>query len=160
MKNISLCFFLLFFSLLSVLKAQTASVATGGNVSGSGGTVSYSIGQVSYISVSGTNGSIIEGVQQPFEISVVTAVKNSEGIKLEFTVYPNPAADYVKLYIGTDEFQRLHFQLFNMNGLRLLEGKIEDKETEISMKGFSSSTYFLKVLNHRKEIKTFKIIKK
>ena len=160
MKKLSLCVVLFSFSCFSVMNAQSAFVTAGGNASGSGGTVSYSIGQISYSSAAGTTGSVLEGVQQPFEISVVTAVRKSEDIRLEFNVYPNPVADYVKLFIGTDEFKNLRFQLFNMNGLLLLEGKIEGKETEISMEGFPSSTYFLKVLSSRKEIKTFKIIKK
>jgi hypothetical protein len=160
MKNISLLGFLFCISGFSFMSGQSATVTGGGNAMGSGGTVSYSIGQVTYSSVTGINGSVIEGVQQPFEISVVTAVKNSEGIKLEFNVYPNPAADFVKLFIATDEFKDLRYQLFNFSGLLLLEGNIEGKLTEITMQGLSSSTYFLKVLSSKREIKTFKIIKK
>jgi len=160
MKNISLLGFLFCFSGFSFLSGQSAFVTGGGNATGSGGTVSYSIGQVSYSSVTGINGSVIEGVQQPYEISVVTAIKNSESVTLELKVYPNPAADQLKLFIATDEFKDLRYQLFSFNGLLVMEGSIEGKETEITLESLSSSTYFLKVLSSRREIKTFKIIKK
>lgn len=53
--------------------AQQASTASGGNASGSGGSASYSVGQTAY-TVSNGNGSVSQGVQQPFEISIVTDI--------------------------------------------------------------------------------------
>lgn len=59
---------------LTGLQAQTSVNATDGDVSGSGGSVSYSVGQVVYTTHTGTSGSVAEGVQQPYEISVVTGL--------------------------------------------------------------------------------------
>lgn len=160
MKKLSTGILLFFFASMTGITAQSSLVTTGGDVTGNEGTVSFSAGQVFYKTVTGPNGSLLEGVQQPFEISVVTATKGSEKITLEFNVYPNPAADYVKLFVGTDEFKDLLYKVFSFNGLLLLDAKIEGKETEISLTGLSSSIYFLKVLSGKKEIKTFKIIKK
>jgi len=70
---------------LTGLQAQESVNATGGNASGSGGSASYSVGQVAYQTHTGTNGSVSEGVQQPFEISVVTAIEEAKGINLSFT---------------------------------------------------------------------------
>lgn len=63
---------LLFFGigLLGVYAQETIAV-TGGNASGSGGTTSYSVGQMFYHTNTGTDGSVIEGIQIPYEISVV-----------------------------------------------------------------------------------------
>lgn len=47
------------------LQAQNIVLASGGNAMGTGGSVSYSIGQLDYISVSGSYGSVSQGVQQP-----------------------------------------------------------------------------------------------
>ena len=55
-----------------VLHAQTGIPAAGGNASGTGGSVSFSVGQVFYLMNTGTTGSVLEGVQQPFEISETT----------------------------------------------------------------------------------------
>ncbi len=57
---------------LTGLQAQTSVNATGGNASGSGGSASYSAGQVVYTTHTGANGSVAEGVQQPFETLQIT----------------------------------------------------------------------------------------
>jgi hypothetical protein len=54
---------------IQLLNAQTGIAAGGGNATGSGGSVSYSIGQVFYMMNTGTTGSVLQGVQQPWEIS-------------------------------------------------------------------------------------------
>ncbi len=53
------------------LHAQESTTASGGEASGDGGTVSYSVGQVVYGTHSGTTGSVSEGIQQAYEISVI-----------------------------------------------------------------------------------------
>jgi zinc transporter ZupT len=70
-KNV-LCFLLLIAFGTMILQAQETIPATGGNVVGSGGSVSHTVGQLLYNTVSGTNGTVAQGVQQPYEISVVT----------------------------------------------------------------------------------------
>ena len=54
---------------LGGLQAQESPTATVGEATGTGGTASYSVGQVVYTTTTGTNGSVAQGVQQPFEIS-------------------------------------------------------------------------------------------
>ena len=151
--------FLLGFGLAG-LQAQEAVTASGGNASGSGGTVSYSVGQVFYTTnTSLANGSVAQGVQQPFEISVVTGLEEANGINLNCLVYPNPTTDYLQLKIENEKLTGLIYQLFDMNG-KLIETKIiESNETSISMKNLLVATYFIKVMQNNKEIKTFKIIK-
>ena len=151
---------ILSFLVCTILQAQSTIPAAGGNGSGAGGSVSYSIGQVVYTTTTGTNGSAAQGgVQQPYEISVVTAIQNTEDIILDCSVYPNPTRGQVKLVIRTICFENLRFQLFDMNGIRIQDKKIESEESEILMDSLIPSTYFLKVLSGNKEIKTFKIIK-
>ena len=65
---------------LTGLKAQEAIPATGGMASGSGGSVSYSLGQLVYTTNTGTNGSVALGIQQPFEIFVVTSIEQAKGM--------------------------------------------------------------------------------
>jgi hypothetical protein len=42
----------------------------GGEATGSGGSVSYSVGQVVYTTNTGINGSVAQGVQQPYEFQM------------------------------------------------------------------------------------------
>ena len=141
------------------LQAQSTNPASGGNASGSGGSVSYTIGQIVYTKNNGTNGSVAQGVQQPYEISVVTGIEEALGISLEIMVYPNPATDFVKLKIENYEVQNLRYQLYDINGSLLQDNKIVGKETNIVMSNYMSAAYFLKVTDKNKVVKTFKIIK-
>jgi hypothetical protein len=103
---------------------------------------------------------VAEGVQQPFEISVVTAVEEAKDFTLEFVVYPNPATDFVVLKIGDYEPENLSYYLYDNGGKLIEKTKIQGSETNISMQALSPATYFLKVSEKNKVLKTFKIIKK
>jgi len=144
---------------LEVIHAQQAIPASGGNAAGSGGSVSYSVGQVVYTSNTGTGGSSNQGVQIPFEISVVTGLEITPNISLTYLVYPNPATDYLTLKMEGEAEVNYMAYLLDINGKLLMTKNIEINETIISMKDLAPAIYFLKILDKTKEIKTFKIIK-
>lgn len=141
------------------VQAQEAIPATGGNASGSDGSVSYTIGQVLYTTNTGTNGSVFEGVQQPYEISVVVGIEHNEDINLLCTAYPNPTTDLLILEVEGAATEKFFFQLYDMMGKLLVNRIIIDSKTTISMANLAPATYFLKVTDHKKVVKTFKIIK-
>ncbi len=144
---------------LTGLQAQESVNATGGNASGSGGSVSYSVGQVVYTTNTGTSGSVAQGVQQPYEISVVTAIEEAKGINLSVMAYPNPTTDYLTLSIDEFGISNLSYQLYDMNGKLLQNEQITGNQTSIVMSNLVPATYFVKVIQGNKEVKTFKIIK-
>ena len=151
---------LLFLGLgLTGLQAQESVNATGGDALGSGGSASYSVGQVVYTTNTGTNGSVAQGVQQAFEISVVTGLEEAKGINLSVSAYPNPTTDYLTLEVKDVELLNLHFQMYDMNGKLLQNEKITGNQTSIVMSNLVPATYFVKVIQGNKEFKTFKIIK-
>ncbi len=139
-------------------QAQQAITATGGDASGSGGTVAYSVGQVVYTTNTGTTGSVAQGVQQPYEISIVLGIDNYS-INLELSAYPNPTTDYLKLNVGKAELSTLNFQLHDISGKLIESKKITSTTETIRMENLPSAPYFLKVTNNNQEVKTFKIIK-
>lgn len=151
--------FLLLTLKLTCLQAQEAISATGGNASGSGGSVSYSVGQVMDTTNTGTNGSVAQGVQQPFEIAVVTGIKEANGITLQYSAYPNPVTDILILKIEGELKTPYDISLYDMNGKLLESKKTEGSETRIDMKKLVPATYILKATCNDKEVKTFKIIK-
>lgn len=152
----------LFFLLLALVptKAQETVPLTGGTASGNGGSVTYTVGQVIYSTILGTNGTVILGVQQPYEISVATTIEETEGITLEFKVYPNPTTGKITLTVEDFDIENLRYNLFGINGILIQEKNIENSITEISFENSAPSVYFLKVIKDKTEIKTFKIIKK
>lgn len=152
---------LLSFGLIE-LKAQETIPAVGGNASGSGGTASYTIGQLIYTTNAGTNGSVAQGIQQPYEISVVSGVDETESIKLTLYAYPNPTTDFLTLKIdasATHSIQSFSYHFHDISGKLLESKRIEGNETSIDMKHLKPAIYILKVIQSNKEVKTFKIIK-
>jgi len=156
--NVALVAFYLL-GLGSTIQAQNVIPASGGNASGIG-SVSYSIGQVVYTTnTSITYGSVAQGVQQPFEISVITAIEKAKDITLVCSVYPNPASDFLTLKVENYDIEGLSYKLFDANGKLLESKRVTGYETTISMANLLPSLYFLKITDNQKEIKTFKIIK-
>ena len=140
--------------------AQQTIPATGGNGTGSGGTVSFTVGQITYETLPGTNGTVAQGVQQPYEISVVTAIENTTGIILEYSLYPNPTRDLIKLAVEPFSYEKMRFRVYDINGALLQDRKIESDETEISLESYPSAVYFLNVIRNNIEVKVFKIIRR
>ena len=140
-------------------QAQEAVATAGGDASGTNGNVSYTVGQVVYTTNTGTTGSVAQGVQQPFEIQTVLGAENFN-INLQLAVYPNPTTNWLQLDIKNYGFEKLNYQIFDINGKLVLENKISTETTTISMENLSTNIYLLKVLDNNKEVKTFKIIKK
>jgi len=146
---------------LTGLQAQTNVNATGGNASGNGGSVSYSVGQVVYTTHKGSNGSVAQGAQQPYEISVA-GIDEANGISLKVTAYPNPTTDYLTLEIDAStslSIQSMSYQLYDIQGKVLQNQKITGYRTSIDMNNLVPSTYFVKVIQENKAVKTFKVIK-
>ena len=142
----------------STIQAQETIPTTGGNATGTGGTASYTIGQVIYTTEIGTSGSVAQGVQQPFEISVVSGIE-SKGMDLNCSVYPNPATDILTLKVENYNKEKLEYRLIDISGKVLEIKRIVANNTEISVTNLLPATYFLKVSDNGKEVKTFKIIK-
>ncbi len=143
-------------SIISI-QAQQTTASAGGDASGIGGTFSYSIGQVVYTYNYGTDVIMAQGVQQPFEISIL-GLDNYQ-INLVMQTYPNPTKDYLVLNVHALDLSNIIFQLYDVNG-RLIETRTMFNPIEtICMMNLPSSVYVLKVINNNKEVKSFKIIK-
>ena len=153
------CFFMATVS-AQLYNKQDVIPASGGDASGSGGSSSYSVGQVVYTTnTSVSNGSVAQGIQQPYEVSVVTAIVEAKDITLQFSAYPNPTYNYVNLKIENYDIINLIYNLYDINGKLIENKKIDGKETYINMLNLVPATYFIKVIQGDKEIKTFKVVK-
>ncbi len=157
-KTIILSCCLLWCSIID-MQAQSNTVASGGEATGSGGTVSYTIGQVAYFTETGSTGTVNHGVHQPYEIFVYVGLEEAKGITLQCFAYPNPTTEYVKLKVENHKTKNMTYQLYNIKGELFENSKIEGKETNIDMSKLIAAMYFLKITYNYKEIKTFKIIK-
>lgn len=138
--------------------AQEATTSAGGDAGSSTGTVSYSIGQITYETYSGINGSVAQGVQQPYEIMAVVGIEMKE-IQLELSAYPNPATHYLTLKVENYTTTNLTFQLIDMEGKLILSDAVTSELTQIPMSQLPIASYFLSVNSGEQLIKNFKIIK-
>jgi hypothetical protein len=160
MKHIKSFLCLLILSVLcTVIQAQSTIPATGGNATGTGGSVSYTVGQITYQTISGTNGIVTQGVQQPYEISIVTALEEVKDISLTCSIYPNPTTNFLILKVGDNENANFSYWLYGVSGNLIETKKVLSNETQISLGNQVSGSYFLKITSGNKDIKTFKIIK-
>ena len=121
--------------------------------------MSYSVGRVVYTTNTGATGSVAQGVQQPYEISVEIGVENTE-INLSVYAYPNPTSNYLQLRVEYENFKDLSYQLYDINGKLLQTKELVSTETQIDISSYAATTYFVKVTQGNEELKTFKIIKR
>lgn len=159
-KRLSLVTIASFILSMSNCFAQESVNSSGGVLSGTNGSISYSVGQIVYTTNTGTNGSVAQGVQQPYEISeILSSIDFSELIK-DLKVFPNPSTDVLTLNMTNLSDLKLDYEIVDMSGKVLKAERNIGNETNIIVSGFPASIYFLRITNQNKEVKTFKIIKK
>jgi hypothetical protein len=147
------------FTLLLIANAQQSVNTTGGDGKSTSGSVSFSVGQVVYKTIDGTDAKVSEGVQQPYEILIVTGLNNQLANLLNIKAYPNPTFDYITLSVDDLTREPLFYQLYDMNG-RLMESKqIIQHQTKLNLDYLPSATYLIKVMTKKLELRTFKIFK-
>lgn len=148
---------LLFFVPLGLI-AQSVLPASVGSASGTGGTACYTVGQMVTITNTGLSGSVTQGVQQPYEVIIISGLDETS-INLICATYPNPTKDYLSLKIESQQQNHLIATMYDLNGKALIVKAITELETKFTMTSLNSGVYFLKISDNKKEIKSFKIIK-
>ncbi|MFP4556866.1 MAG: T9SS type A sorting domain-containing protein, partial [Bacteroidales bacterium] len=151
---------LILFSPCFNISAQEAIPTSGGVAIGTGGTVNYSIGQAFCTLHSDTKESLAEGVQQPYEISVVSGIEETRGISLSFRAFPNPTTDYLKLTVESIEMRNLSYHIYDIRGRLVEKNTLSNTETIIDFRKFTPAVYMLKLTVGNTNVKTFKIIKR
>jgi hypothetical protein len=138
--------------IFSTANSQEALTSAGGSLKSVNGTISYTIGQLAYTTNIGANGFIVQGIQQPYEISVTYAGRT-------YTIYPNPTTNVLFIKVSGVINNPLTFRLLDLNAHLLESIQSILVETSINMNRYAASIYFLEVIEGNKVIKTFKIIK-
>jgi len=142
------------------LQAQQIIPSSGGDAAGSGGSVSYSVGQVFHHTHMAAAGSVAEGVQQPFEIYVITSVDDLLSEKINLQAFPNPVITQLTLWIEEGHFSDPSYRLLDMHAQLIRSEWVSGSETTIQMNFLPSGMYFLQVFDHDRMAGTFTIIKR
>lgn len=164
MKKTFVLIFIFKFALLA-LHAQESINISGQDAQGLEGSVSYSVGQIVNQVYVESVGIMIEGVQQPYEISSVTGTSNLKEKSFKLIAYPNPFTDIIilKIEVGLnsiDIIPDIFYRLSDINGKLLRTEKIQGYENLISMVEIAPATYFLSIISNNEVIEELKIIKK
>ncbi|AZB34818.1 T9SS type A sorting domain-containing protein [Chryseobacterium bernardetii] len=159
MKKTFIYSLILFAFSSSCLKAQSVILATGMDASGGNGSVSYSIGQTAYF-YKGAGNQVLEGVQQPYEITTLSTREKVTSDLKDILLYPNPFKDYLYLDFTTNNFKGAEYQLFDAQGKLIRKDVILQPKSELNFSDIPSAMYIIKINQHGENLKTFKIIKK
>jgi hypothetical protein len=156
MKTKSLLILSFAFCATIQIQAQNNTVSAGADAEGSNGSISYSIGQVVYTSATGINGSINQGVQQPYDYDVITGIEHTE---IELNLYPNPTLGQVNLTIADSRTQEYSLSLFDATGRLLMQTSKLNELNSFSMESYAAGAYTLSVYKKDELIKSFRIIR-
>lgn len=160
MKKIKPILFIIFVLTFNQnILSQSAILTSGANANNQTIKLSFSVGQIFYQEFHSSDFYIIEGVQQPYEISLVLSTLNFSPQIISIDLFPNPSNNYTNLKIDHPMFFVFSYKLFDVNGKVLIKGNISNIITQIDLTEISPSTYFLKVFYNQIHIKTFKIIR-
>ena len=144
---------------MAELVAQQEILSAACDATGTGGTVSWSVGQVAYNDWSDVTGTLTEGVQQPYEIFIMSGLEDFESDP-EFIVFPNPTSGKVTLKFFKPHLDNLTSCIYDVEGALMCRNTIDAEEIIIPMDNLKPATYFLIILEKDQPVKTYKIIKR
>lgn len=145
--------------LSSTVNAQSGVNAAGLSGTGSSGRVSASIGQVFTNTNSSGTHYAVEGVQQPYEISLITSNEEIAEFAKQITVYPNPFNDAVNIKFEKGYGSNNSYVLLDMNNKPVKQKMIDADETMIDGTFLAKGTYILRIHFGNAIARSFKIIK-
>ncbi len=145
---------------ITSLQAQHAFTSSGGDATGSGGSVSFSVGQMVYSSYVEEQGSITEGVQQPYELFIITSANDLISDKIHLRAFPNPVISQLTLSVAESHYTDVSYRLSDMHGQLIRSEHISDGDTAINMDFLRPGAYFLQVFEKERLVGAFKIIKR
>ena len=137
--------------------AQSSPVATGGDVSGAGGSLSYSIGLIDYKQLDETDGSIYQGVQQPYELFSVGLEEWDSNVSI--SAYPNPMTSQLTIAFPEGVLEDVRYTMTDEAGRVIQNGTLETKETVIDVLELARANYFLTVYKNDQSVRTYKLVK-
>ena len=98
-----------------------------------------------------------QGVQQPFEVTVVNDSLEIKDITLFCAAFPYPTNNHLTLKIENFNLQFFDYELNDHNGKLIKKEIIERISTRIDMNELAFATYFLKIFNNNTLLKHLKL---
>ena len=144
-----------FWCMIMLAQPQEVVSSAGSAFENSSGSISFTIGECITSTFSPSGIILTQGFHQPK--LVIIDNQPIRPLDIEITAYPNPAKEFVILKI--EKSQEFSYVLCDMMGRIIEKKEIVSTETEIDFTYLKPSTYVLRVLKSKGEVRTFKIIK-
>ena len=119
--------------------------------------VSWTLGEPVIDTWSGSGTVLTQGFQQPILVSV--SIYENPDLNYAINAFPNPTSDFLNLEISGSNFVSTWYYLFDVTGKLLDSRQIVSEHTEIMFSHLPVATYYVKIVENSKELKTFKIVK-
>ena len=91
------------------------------------------------------------------DVMFCSTVSIEEEVKVNISVYPNPAVDFVNV-VMEDNFNNVEFKLFNVLGDVVLSDKLIKGTNKVNVESMPNGVYFYSVLKEGETIETKKLV--
>ncbi len=152
----TIAIFLIAFS-VSMAKTQEV-IATGGSYhESSNASIGWTLGETLTETFQVDETQLTQGFHQ----SKITVVSVDEVIQTDYNIkaFPNPTDAFVTLSLETENYENIHFRIFDANGRFVKDDQINAPKTTVSFEGLMPGIYFIKIIEYDKELQTIRIIK-
>jgi len=105
---------------------------------------------------------IVDVFDNPID-SVDVNITNTVGFQDKFdniSIYPNPTEDVININFSNKNYEKLNYQLFDINGREIINTLLTLNQNLIDLTGLNSGIYTLKIYNQENLLKKSKIIKR
>lgn len=144
--------FCILVSLSFISRGQQGIVSAGGDASGSGGSISYSVGQVVY----SNNDFVNEGLQQPFEIFIISV--DDSFLAVQLNLYPNPTSQ--ELFIEMNNFSEgITANVYDADGSLIDTIRLRSAKTSIPVRDWAAATYFVRLTDEAGRSAGYSVVK-
>jgi len=136
--------------------AQDGFSTMGGDASGSTGSEAFSVGLVVYTELSGSGGSMTQGIQHPYEVFPVAVAEQDDAFQA--SVYPNPVEGILTIETGTSA-DNASYQLFDASGKQLMHQSLTAPLGRLDLSQLPAGVYLLRLNQGNNHARSFTIVK-
>lgn len=160
MKSILISLFAIIVSINVFSQSLSPEVvaSSGGYYDNGTVSLSWTLGECAIETYQAGNNILTQGFHQTK--LTITEIDKAEDEDFNFLVYPNPTNNFIYLESRGLDNNILFVELFDLNGKKILDKKIENNIETIDMSTYSSAHYILKLVdNTGRKINSYKILK-
>ncbi len=151
------CIFVCLIFISTTLCGQEVISSAGDFHSNGNYSLSWTLGEPVIETYSQGSTVLTQGFQQPILISV--SIYENPELNFDISAFPNPTSDFLNVVISNGTYDNMAYFLFDVTGKLIDSRQIVSEQTEILFSHLPVATYYVKIIEKNKELKTFKIIK-